>query len=99
MQILVTSIIVHGPPAARTEAFGQYRVTLSADGEKEVLTYTVKLSTGMQSVSWVPFDSVLSDPRIDMLVVAGVTDTVVAFHRGERIEFPRAVSAGPANDG
>jgi hypothetical protein len=56
-----------------------------------------ELSPKIQPDSWMPPDRVLSDPCIDVLVVAGVTDTVVAFYRGERIGFPRAVSASPAN--
>jgi hypothetical protein len=95
MQILVTSIIAIDPLSARTESVGQYRVTLRAGGLEQVLTYTVELSKLSQSVSWEPSTSILSDPRTDVLVVAGVTDTVVAFHRGETIDFPRAISARP----
>lgn len=95
MQILISSIIVLDTPAARTEAFGQYRVALRANGEEQVLIYTVELSPEKQSVSWKPPESILSDPRIDVLVVAAVTDAVVAFHRGESITFPHAISAAP----
>jgi hypothetical protein len=96
MQVLITSIIAEESPAARSEALGRYRVTLDAGGKEQVLTYKVELTTQMQSVSWAPADSILSDPRIDVLVVAGVTDTVVAFHHGDKIEFPKVVSPQPA---
>jgi hypothetical protein len=91
--IVVTSIAALGAPASRTPAAGRYRVTLDADGRQEMLIYKVALSPQEQSVSWEPSDSILSDPRIDVLVVAAVTDLVVAFHRGEAIEFPHMVSA------
>jgi hypothetical protein len=94
MQILVISIVAIGLPVTRTEAFGRYCVTLDAGGLEQVLAYTVKLSARSQPVSWTPPDSILSDPSIDVLVVAGVTDLVVAFHRGATIAFPRAVPAG-----
>jgi hypothetical protein len=95
MQILVTSIIAIGSSAARTEALGEYRVTLDADGGEHVLRYTVALSPEKQSVAWTPANSILSAPGIDVLVGAGVTDIVVAFHPGQTIVLPRAVSARP----
>jgi hypothetical protein len=93
--IAVISIAAVAAPAPPTPARGRYRVTLDADGRQQELVYNVALSPQEQSVSWQPPDSILSDPRIDVLVVAAVTDLVVAFHRGEAIEFPRTVSPRP----
>jgi hypothetical protein len=91
--IVVTSIAAIATPASPTPARGRYRVTLEADGRQQELVYNVALSPREQSVSWEPSDSMLSDPRTDVLVVAAVTDLVVAFHRGEAIELPHKVSA------
>lgn len=97
MQLLITSVVALDTPAARTEGFGKYRVALTANGGEQVLIYTVELSPEKQSVSWEPPESILSDPRIDVLVVAAVTDAVVAFHSGESMGFPRAISARPVD--
>jgi hypothetical protein len=95
MQVVIQSIAAVGPPTERTNAFGQYRVVLRAGEIEQVLTYRVKLTPSEQSVSWQPPDSILSDRSIDVLVVAAVTDAVVAFHRGETVALPRTVSPRP----
>jgi len=91
MQVCVISITAIAPASGRSDAFGQYRVTLKVGDREQALIYTIKLSPREQSASWTPSDNVLSDPRVDVLAVAGVTDVVVAFHRGEAIKFPRVI--------
>ena len=75
----------------RTAERGRYRVMLDVDGAEQELIYTVELTGEMRAVSWKPPDSILSDPRIDVLVVAALTDMVVAFHRGDRTDLPRQI--------
>jgi hypothetical protein len=84
------------PPGERTEQFGRYRVTINAGGIEQVLTYAVELSPGRPSITWKPSDSILSDSRIDVLVVVRLNDIVVAFHRGEEVHLPHEIPSTPA---
>jgi hypothetical protein len=93
MRIMLCSIVGIGSPAERTAAFGQYVVTLRAEAAEHILTYTVELSSDIRAIRWKPSDSILADPNVDIRVVANLTDTVVAFHRGETVEFPKLLSA------
>jgi hypothetical protein len=90
MQLIATSIAAIAR-CERTAERGRYRVVLDVDGAEQELIYTVELTGERRSVSWKPADSILSDPRIDVLVVAALTDMVVAFHRGDRIDLPRQI--------
>ena len=90
MDVVITSIVAIEARYVHADVSrGRYRVTLRADDREWTLSYTVALSPSEQSVSWTPSDSVLADPRVDVLVVARVTDMVVAFHRGETIAVPK----------
>ncbi|HUD88982.1 MAG TPA: hypothetical protein VMR17_21230 [Xanthobacteraceae bacterium] len=98
MHIVLLSITSPLEAGKRKESFGQYRVVLSADGREHVLTYTVELKGKGRSVSWQPSESILADSRIDVLIVAALTDLVVAFHRGDTVPLPCDVpplSVGP----
>ncbi len=86
--LLIAKAIAAVAPSERTAERGCYRVILDVDGSEQELIYTVELTPGMRSVTWKPPDSILSDPRIDVLTVAALTDMVVAFHRGEGIDLP-----------
>ncbi len=95
MQIVIDSIVSISPET-RTTAFGQYRVALKVDDRVEVLTYTVELGPGGgQATRWAPPNSILSDTRVDVLIVASVSDTVVAFHQGKNVQFPKEMSPVP----
>ena len=91
MQLIAKSIAAIGR-CERTAESGRYRVALDVDGVEQELIYTVELTGEMRSVSWKPADSILSDPRVDVLIVAALTDMVVAFHRGDRIDLPHRIS-------
>jgi hypothetical protein len=99
MRITVLSIGSLLGAAERTETFGRYRVVLNAEGGEQILTYTIKLvSPRERSLSFQPSDSILADPRVDVLTVAAVNDLVVDFHLGVPVELPYDVplrSAGP----
>jgi hypothetical protein len=75
----------------RTAERGRYRVVLDVDGSEHELIYTVELTPEVRSISWKPSDSILSDPRIEVLTVAALTNMVVAFHRGDRVDLPRQI--------
>jgi hypothetical protein len=90
MQLIAKSIAAVAAPE-RTVERGRYRVILDVDGVEQELIYTVELTSEMRSVSWTPPDSILSDPRIDVLTVAALTDLVVAFHCGDRVDLPRHI--------
>ncbi len=75
----------------RSAQLGRYRVRLRAGDIEQTLDYRVDLSDGGKSLSWTPRDSILADPRVDVLLIAAVNDLVVAFHRGADVDFPRRV--------
>jgi hypothetical protein len=90
MQLIAKSITAIAA-AERTAERGRYRVILDVDGSEHELIYTVELTPQLRSISWQPSDSVLSDPRIEVLIVAALTDLVVAFHHGDRVDLPQQI--------
>lgn len=93
MKIIAVSIVDVTSGAERSAQYGRYRVTLTADGLEHVLKYTVALSPETRSISWTPSSSILSDQRVGVLVIAQLSDMVVAFHSGENLELPGEVTA------
>jgi hypothetical protein len=92
MDVIVMSISDIAAVGERSAQLGRYRVQLKAGDIEQILDYRVDLSDGGQSLSWTPRDSILADPRVDVLLSAAVSDLVVAFHRGADIDFPRRIA-------
>ncbi len=96
MVIKILSIDYAAGPPQRTANYGRYKVVIEANGIPHDFIYTCELSDKMQSVTWEPKDSILSDSdAVDVLVVASINDRMWEFHRGEPVQLPLVVSPKP----
>lgn len=75
---------------------GQYSVVVEVGDTRHRLEYTCDFSEkdglSVQSVTWKPENSVLSNRKeVGLSAVMAINDTVVQYHKTKSVQFPRII--------
>ena len=79
-----------------TAEHGQYNLVVEVGDTPHRLEYTCdfyeKEGLRVQSVTWKPEDSVLSNRKeVSLSAAMAINDTVVQYHQTKSVEFPRII--------